>query len=542
MSKVNKEWWRGAVLYQIYPRSFADTNADGIGDLPGITSHLDHLANLGVDAVWISPFFKSPMKDFGYDVSDYCDVDPVFGSLDDFIHLLDEAHKRNIKVVIDQVWSHTSEEHVWFKKSRSDRTNEKADWYVWADPKPDGTPPNNWLSYFGGPAWTFDTRRQQYYLHHFLKEQPALNLRNPEVLDRIKKTGAFWLDMGVDGFRLDVAHTYYYDPELRDNPVRPDNQPWATDLPPNNPMGYQKRIHSMNNDDNLKLIEELRAFINEWPDKFLLAEAGGDDSETVAAEYTQTGKRFHMAYSFGLVGTEMTKPDIVRAVSKIEDVLKDGWVCWATGNHDFKRVVSRLYDEISYEDRARFSMALGLTLRGNLCIYQGEELGLPQAELRFEDLVDPYDIAMYPDHAGRDGCRTPMPWTHNIPNAGFSTNYKTWLPLAEAHVPMSVDLQESDETSVLNAYKNMIAWRKENEIIKYGDFHLLDTEGDMIAYKRMYDGQEILCVLNAGIETAEYKLTEASEFNFLENMSYHVEYESDRLVLQPFGYAILQTA
>ena len=348
--------------------------------------------------------------------------------------------------------------------------------------------------------------------------------------------------MGVDGFRLDVAHTYYYDPELRDNPVRPDNQPWATDLPPNNPMGYQKRIHSMNNDDNLKLIEELRAFINEWPDKFLLAEAGGDDSETVAAEYTQTGKRFHMAYSFGLVGTEMTKPDIVRAVSKIEDVLKDGWVCWATGNHDFKRVVSRLYDEISYEDRARFSMALGLTLRGNLCIYQGEELGLPQAELRFEDLVDPYDIAMYPDHAGRDGCRTPMPWTHNIPNAGFSTNYKTWLPLAEAHVPMSVDLQESDETSVLNAYKNMIAWRKENEIIKYGDFHLLDTEGDMIAYKRMYDGQEILCVLNAGIETAEYKLTEASEFNFLENMSYHVEYESDRLVLQPFGYAILQTA
>mgnify|MGYP001300761148 CR=1 FL=1 len=266
------------------------------------------------------------------DIADYCDVDPVFGSLDDFIHLLDEAHKRNIKVVIDQVWSHTSEEHVWFKKSRSDRTNEKADWYVWADPKPDGTPPNNWLSYFGGPAWTFDTRRQQYYLHHFLKEQPALNLRNPEVLDRIKKTGAFWLDMGVDGFRLDVAHTYYYDPELRDNPVRPDNQPWATDLPPNNPMGYQKRIHSMNNDDNLKLIEELRAFINEWPDKFLLAEAGGDDSETVAAEYTQTGKRFHMAYSFGLVGTEMTKPDIVRAVSKIEDVLKDGWVCWATGN------------------------------------------------------------------------------------------------------------------------------------------------------------------------------------------------------------------
>lgn len=297
------EWWRGGIIYQIYPRSFMDSNGDGIGDLPGITGKLDYVAALGVDAIWISPFFKSPMKDFGYDVSDYRDVDPVFGTLDDFRTLLNRAHELNLKVIIDQVWSHSSDQHDWFKESRRCCDNAKADWYIWSDPKPDGTPPNNWLSYFGGPAWTWDSRREQYYYHQFLKEQPTLNLWNPDVREKIKNTAAFWLDMGVDGFRLDAIHTYLSDQQLRDNPVRSKGE--MTDVPGNNPLSYQMRKHTANLPENITWIEELRAFVDQWPDCCILAEVGGDDSEYAAATYVQTQKRCHLAYSFGLAGTGM---------------------------------------------------------------------------------------------------------------------------------------------------------------------------------------------------------------------------------------------
>src|SRR6185436_6667427 len=298
MAKSGNEWWRGAVIYQIYPRSFRDANGDGVGDLKGITEKLDYVASLGVEAIWISPFFRSPMKDFGYDVSDYRAVDPVFGTLDDFKTLLDRAHKLDLKILIDQVWSHTSDQHEWFRESRSDRKNPKHDWYVWRDSKPDGTAPNNWLSYFGGPAWTWDARREQYYLHHFLKEQPNLNIWSPAVRQAIKDTSAFWLDMGVDGFRLDAAHTYLSDRTLRDNPPVDPKAPPATDVPSSNPMSRQQRKFSMNLAENLDWIEELRSFIDKWPERCLLGEAGGDDSEREAALYTQTGKRFHQAYSF----------------------------------------------------------------------------------------------------------------------------------------------------------------------------------------------------------------------------------------------------
>ena len=539
------EWWRGCVIYQIYPRSFCDANADGIGDLRGIISRLDHIASLGVDAIWISPFFKSPMKDFGYDVSDYCQVDPLFGSLEDFQELLTYAHNHGIKVLIDQVWSHTSDQHQWFLESRINKTNQKADWYVWADPKEDGSAPNNWLSYFGGPAWSWDSRREQYYLHHFLKEQPTLNLWNPEVREAVKQVAAFWLDLGVDGFRLDVAHAYLSDPQLRDNPARKEGDPPASDIPASNPMSYQRRKYSMGIDDNLEWIEELRAHVNQWPERCLLAEAGGDHSEKVAASYVQTGKRFHLAYSFGLVGSDMTKDDTTQAIRTIEDVLEDGWICWSTSNHDFKRSISRVNPHYhDTDDIARYIMALGLTLRGSFCIYQGEELGLVQGEIAFQDLVDPYDIMLYPEHVGRDGCRTPIPWMQNAPHAGFSTTLeKTWLPICDPHLRLAVDTQNEDEDSVLNFYRAFLKWRKDNPAVMYGDFTLIDTDNDILAYTRKHGDDEILCLMNTDMFAQSFVLeNKLSSFTALDPISYGTKKDGEIISFQPYGYAFLKKA
>ena len=338
----NKDWWRGAVIYQIYPRSYLDTNGDGIGDLPGIVAKLDYIAALGIDALWISPFFKSPMKDFGYDISDYRDVDPIFGTLDDFQTMVREAHARNIKIILDQVWSHTSDQHNWFKESRMNRTNARHDWYIWADPKPDGTPPNNWLSIFGGPAWTWDTRREQYYLHHFLSSQPALNLWNAAVREEILATARYWLDMGVDGFRLDVINCALSHPDLKDNPTRAHNAPPPTDMHSSNPMSRQVRENAYGylSDETFNWLNKLREVANEYNDIFLMGEIGGDDSERIATKYTQTGQRLHSAYSFGLTGKTITKDTVISTVKTIEEIIGDGWMTYALGNHDNTRFSS----------------------------------------------------------------------------------------------------------------------------------------------------------------------------------------------------------
>lgn len=537
---MSNEWWRGCLIYQIYPRSFMDSNGDGVGDLAGIHQKLDHVAALGADAIWISPFFKSPMKDFGYDVSDYRDVDPVFGTIDDFKRVLDRAHELGIRVLIDQVWSHTSDQHDWFKQSRMSRDNGKADWYIWKDPKPDGTAPNNWLSYFGGPAWTWDSRRQQYYLHHFLKEQPSLNYWCPDVRQAVKNVAAFWLDMGVDGFRLDVAHAYVCDPDHRDNPPRRAGEPWPTDIPNSNPMARQKRIHSMNVPQNLDWIEELSAHIRKWPDRCLLGEAGGDDSEREAATYTQTGKRFSLAYSFGLVGTGMAKADILRAATRVEELIGDGWVCWATSNHDFKRVASRLGGDVPVEDKALFASTLGMLLRGTYCMYQGEELGLPQAELSFEDLRDPYDIMLYPEHVGRDGCRTPMPWHGGSVQAGFSTARKTWLPIPPAHMKLALDAQDSNPDSVWHRIKAFINWRKQTPAARLGDFTLIDTPDNVIAFRRSYEGVTLTCIYNAGDQPAMLPLKGLAAANDQPCISHHADISDGDLNFAPYGYAIYQ--
>lgn len=531
-------WWKGGVIYQIYPRSYQDSNHDGIGDLKGITERLYYVASLGVDAIWISPFFKSPMKDFGYDVADYRAVDPIFGSIDDFKALVDRAHSLNIKVMIDQVWSHTSDQHEWFKESRKDRTNAKQDWYIWADPKPDGTEPNNWISYFGGRAWTWDARRRQYYLNHFLKEQPTLNLWNPDVRQAILETAGFWFDMGVDGFRLDVAHCYLSDKELRDNPARPKDAPWPSDIPSSNPMAYQLRTNSMSRPENIEWIETLRQYSDRWPDRALLGETGGEDCEKTAALYVQTDKRFHLAYSFGLVGSHMDKASVSNAIKQVEDTIGDGWICWATSNHDFKRPVSRMNPPANLvSEAALLNMALGLSLRGTYCMYQGEELGLPQADLAFDDLVDPYDRMLYPDHVGRDGCRTPIPWYKDQPHGGFSTA-KPWLPVQQPHKDRAVDVQEAQTDSVLAHYRRFLAWRKKHPAIALGDIKQLDLPDPVMGFERTEGQEKILCLFNMSPDHATHSLHVKA--TVLDDIDQKAVLNGQDVTFAPYGYIFLK--
>lgn len=540
MSDKN-EWWRGAVIYQIYPRSYSDSNMDGVGDLPGIVTKLDYVASLGVDAIWISPFFKSPMKDFGYDISDYRDVDPIFGSLDDFRHLLKEAHARGIKVILDQVWSHTSDQHDWFKESRMDKTNAKNDWYIWADCKPDGTPPNNWLSIFGGPAWTWDTRREQYYCHHFLSSQPTLNLWNPKVRTAILNTARFWLDMGIDGFRLDVINCALSHPELLDNPVRPANAAPPTDMNSSNPMSRQIRENAYGylSEDVFKWLNELRSLADEYGSAFLMGEIGGDDSERTAVQYTQRGNRLHSAYSFGLTGKAVSKDVVYHSVKLVEDNVGDGWITYALGNHDNSRFASNhgQHEDVRY-DYALMGMAVLLSLRGSVCMYQGEELGLPTAQIAFEDMQDPYDIKMYPDSMNRDGARTPMPWVAAAQHAGFSLAPRTWLPVSIDHVPLSVDIQDPDENSVLNHYRRFLRWRKDSEILRLGDMELLESPATFLAYKRRYEGQTIFCVFNTANAPEELYLPEDGATRILiPDISRGITFEDDKILFDRYGYA-----
>lgn len=536
----NKDWWRGAVIYQIYPRSYSDSNGDGIGDLPGIISKLDYIASLGIDAIWLSPFFKSPMKDFGYDISDYRDVDQIFGSLDDFRHLMSEAHKRGLKVILDQVWSHTSDQHDWFKESRMDMKNARSDWYIWADCKPDGTPPNNWLSIFGGPAWTWDTRRQQYYCHHFLSSQPALNLWNPQVRTAILNTARFWLEMGVDGFRLDVVNCALSHPELKDNPVRAANAPPPTDMSSANPMSRQIRENAYGymSDETFRWLNQLRTLADEFGATFLMGEIGGDDNERTAVKYTQKGDRLHSAYSFGLTGKAITKDTVYNSVKMIEDNIEDGWMTYALGNHDNTRFASNHGQ--SQDVRPEYilmGMALLLSMRGSVCLYQGEELGLTTAQIAFEDMQDPYDIRMYPDSMNRDGGRTPMPWVASAPQAGFSTAQKTWLPVFIEHIPWSVDAQEADANSILNNYRRFIAWRKKSDILRLGDIELLESPSALFVFKRHYKGKTMFCAFNMANDVHELFLEDGVERTLIPEISNGIDIQDNKIAFKRYSYA-----
>lgn len=492
------DWWRGAVIYQVYPRSFQDTDGDGMGDIKGIIQRLPYIAALGVDAIWLSPFFTSPQADMGYDVSDYCDVDPMFGSLADFDAMMKEAKRLGLKVIIDQVISHTSDQHPWFKESRASRDNAKADWFVWAAAKPDGTAPNNWLSVFGGPAWEWDGVRKQYYMHNFLASQPDLNFHNREVQDAVLDAVKFWLDRGVDGFRLDTVNYYFHDKELRDNPPHtPDSDDAGLDAPDVNPYGMQSHLYDKTQPENIEFLKRFRALLDQYPDRTTVGEVGdGARSLKTVAAYTSGGDKLHMCYTFDLLGPDFTPSHIRHCVESFQKQVKDGWVCWAFSNHDVTRHVSRFVQQPQEREAvARLAISVLSTLRGSICLYQGEELGLPEAELSFEDLRDPYGIRFWPAFKGRDGCRTPMVWDAGKDQAGFSTA-KPWLPVSAEHQALAVDAQEADAASVLAHYRATLAFRKAHPALVDGDMEFLATNEDVLAFTRSKGDERLLFVFN----------------------------------------------
>ena len=483
------EWWRGAVFYQIYPRSFLDTNSDGVGDLPGVIAGLDHVASLGVDAIWLSPFFPSPMKDFGYDVSDYRGVDPMFGTLADFDRLLVEAHARNLKVIIDQVWSHTSDLHPWFLESATARDSERADWYVWADPRPDGTPPNNWLASFGGPAWTWSAKRRQYYFHNFLPEQPDLNFWNPAVQDAILDIARYWLDRGVDGFRLDVVNYYRHDRELRENPpARHEETPlMAVDM--------QRHVFDRSRPENLEFIGRLRRLMDAYEARMTVGEIGADPPLPCQQEYTVPPDRLHTAYSFFLLGGEAATPALfLEALHSWAGA--EGWPSWSLGNHDVARFPTRMaHDDPRF---ARALMAALICLRGTIFLYQGDELGLPDAQVPFDRLRDPYAIAAYAGSPGRDGARTPMPWTDAAPMGGFTGAPDAWLPMDPRHLSLSIARQQPDPDSMLAFTRALVAVRRASEALKAGDATALAAPQGVLGFERSAGTERVRCYFELG--------------------------------------------
>ncbi|MDY7097668.1 MAG: alpha-amylase family glycosyl hydrolase [Pseudomonadota bacterium] len=487
------EWWRGAVIYQIYPRSFRDTNADGIGDLRGIAQGLDYIASLGVDGIWISPFFTSPMKDFGYDVSDYCGIDPSFGTFEDFDTIIVRAHELGLKVIIDQVYSHTSDQHAWFQESRRDRTNDKADWYVWADPKPDGAPPSNWQSVFGGSAWQWDGPRRQYYLHNFLTSQPDLNCHNPDVQEALQNVARFWLDRGVDGFRLDALNFSMHDPEFRDNP--PSGVPMEQVT---RPFDMQIKQFNQSHADIPAFLERIRQTIDEYPDRFTVAEVGGPEPLAEMKAFTENGKRLDSAYNFDfLYAPDLTAAVVKASLSNWDGSPGEGWPSWAFSNHDAPRATTRWSGEDDYEQVARLILLLLVSLRGNPIIYQGEELGLPQGHVAFADLQDPEAIANWPHTLGRDGARTPMPWSLHQPQAGFSNANKTWLKVDPAQAERAVEDQSELPSSTVNYTRSLLALRRSLPAIVSGGSELLETPEEIIAFiRRAPDGTQVLCAFN----------------------------------------------
>ena len=512
----NSGWWRSGVIYQVYPRSYQDSNGDGIGDLPGITRRLDHIARLGADAVWLSPIFKSPMKDFGYDVSDYNDIDPMFGTLADFRALVDRAHELGLKVIIDQVLSHSSDQHPWFIESRSSRDNPKADWYVWADAKDDGNPPNNWLSVFGGSSWQWDTRRKQYYLHNFLASQPDLNFHNPEVQEALLASVKAWLEFGVDGYRLDAINFCFHDAQLRSNPGTGEPDGSNPTVSASNPYAWQQHLYDRSRPDALGFLQRLRALTDQYPDTMMVGEIGDESGMLMVAQYSSAGSdgqnRLHMGYCFDLLADRHDAPYVHGVIDKFERVAptpEQGWACWALSNHDCKRLATRWGGPNPHPNLLRLAPALQLSLRGASCIYQGDELGLPESEVAYEDLQDPYGITMWPEFKGRDGCRTPFPWDSSAPDLGFAgtaEHAKPWLPVSESHRTLAVNAQESDPSALLHHYRHLMSWRRGEAALMKGDLKLLPIDDQVLAYVRCHDGERLLCAFNLSDQPASFDL------------------------------------
>ena len=526
-----REWWRGSVTYQVYPRSFQDDSGDGIGDLPGITRRLPYLADLGVDAVWLSPFFRSPMADMGYDVSDYTAVDPVFGTLADFDALVARAHALGLKVLIDQVISHSSDKHPAFAESRASRDTPKADWYVWADPKPDGAPPNNWLSVFGGSAWAWDSRRKQYYLHNFLASQPDFNFHNPDVQNWHLHNMRFWLERGVDGFRLDTVNYFFHDPQLRDNPAdfRVKAEAEA------NPYGMQYHLFDKNQPENLTWLERIRAVLDEYG--AISVGEMGESHHAIAmmGEYTAPG-RLHQCYSFELMGYDYAAAFFRDRVEGFFTGAPKGWPMWAFSNHDVVRQASRWAMHGASQDALAMQAAsLLLAFQGSVCLWQGEELGQTDTALEFEDLTDPQGIAFWPEPVGRDNTRTPMVWDGGV-FGGFSS-VQPWLPVKPPQLARNVASQMGVAGSVLEHYRAMISFRKGSLALAAGETRFLDLSEPVLGFVREAEGESLLCLFNL---SPVGRVLEVAGVAGVIGPSLAAVLEGGRLVLGPNGVAFLE--
>ena len=510
------KWWETAIIYQIYPRSFQDSNADGIGDLQGITSRLDYISNLGVDAIWISPFFKSPQKDFGYDVSDYFNIAPEYGDLKDLERLISKAHALDLKVMLDIVAAHCSDQHPYFEESRQSKDNSKADWYHWLDPMPDGTPPTNWLSFFGGNAWSWEPRRQQYYLHNFLASQPNFNFRNPEVLDYFEEIARFWFEFGVDGFRLDAVHTINADkPPFKNNLPNPEFSPGPLPLD-QQPFFRQLHDYAQLNQPSIQVFcSRMRQVSDSYNDRFLMGEVDGDNNDAmkVSKTFTQTG-RLHATYNFDLLEWDgLTIEEMKEVIDNAVETFNDtGKLCFAFSNHDVPRSVSRQISRLNLKNKDSEKLQLLLLklescLIGSACIYQGEELGFEDVtDIPVEKMQDPWGIEFAYTFPGRDTCRTPMVWDATSPNGGFTEANQTWLPIGKQHYKRDALGEVKKEGSIYNSFSRFLAWRKKQPaFMDANNMTKLSGSQKQITFNRISNKQILRCCFDFDTLTASFQ-------------------------------------
>jgi alpha-glucosidase len=482
-------WWQTGTIYQVYPRSFQDTNGDGVGDLRGIRERLPHLVELGVDALWISPIFASPMADFGYDISDYCAIDPLFGSMDDFDALLEAAHAHGLKLLLDLVPNHTSDQHAWFKESRSSRDNPMRDFYIWRDPKPDGGLPTNWQSEFGGSAWEFDEATGQYYYHAFLPQQPDLNWRNTRVRHAMYDIMRFWLRKGVDGFRVDVIWHLLKDDQFRDNPINPD---YREGMPPHRRV---IPLHTADLPDVHAIINSLRRVVDEFPERLLIGEIYLP-IEKLVTYYGRDLEGAHLPFNFTLLETEWRARAIAKLIDEYEGAIPDGgWPNWVLGNHDRPRIVGRVGTA-----QARIAAMLLLTLRGTPTIYYGDEIGIPDVPIPPDRVQDPFEKRVPGIGVGRDGARTPMQWDASS-HAGFST-VEPWLPLAENWQSDNLENDRRDPTSIYALHRRLITVRRERRVLQLGSYRPVVAQGELLLYVRHLAEDRVLVALNLGNDAA----------------------------------------
>jgi len=478
-------WWQKAVIYQIYPRSFFDGNGDGVGDLPGILQKLSYIARLGVDAIWLSPVFTSPMIDFGYDISDYCAIDPLFGTMADFDAVLGEAHRLGIKVILDLVPNHTSSEHPWFRASRASRTSELRDWYIWRDPAAGGGPPNNWLSAFGGSGWELDAQIGQYYYHTFLTCQPDLNWRNPKVREAIKDVLRFWFAKDVDGFRIDALWYLLKDEHFRDNPPNPD---YREGQPPDHRL---LPLHTTDLPEIHEVIADLRRVSDAYDDRLLIGEIYLPPAKLMAY-YGKDLEGVHLPFNFSLLSAPWHARTLATLIDEYEGALPPGsWPNWVLGNHDRPRIATRVGAA-----QARVAAMLLLTLRGTPTLYNGDELGLPMAEIPPNRVRDPFEKNVPGLGLGRDGARSPMPWDDGI-YGGFSA-VEPWCPLIQEWQITNVTNLEKDSASMLSLHRKLLDLRKQYAALSIGSYHPLFAKGDMLLYRRKHQSISILVALNLG--------------------------------------------